>query len=156
MPSINGSVTQGAADAYAEGEIQTALSGQTRQAYRVKGIEYEFSFVQFPAAAAAQQDVDLCITRRTKTAMALITDVDVIKKWSFGGQYQTAVGANTGIENVGLWVPPLDVLIVEDPIYLSIDSTATGLTITGYVRIDYELVTISETDRLTLLVQSLV
>lgn len=156
MARITGTVTQGGADAFAEGEIQTALQGQTRNAYKISSVSYEFTFTTFPTAAVANQDLDLCLSRRSKAAMPLISDADVIKKWSFGAMYLSGVAAHVGIPNVGIWVPELETVVVEDPLYLQIDSTATGLAITGLVAIEYELVTISEVDRLTLLTQSLV
>lgn len=156
MARISGSVTMGGADAFAIDTIQTALEGQTELAYSVKQITYEFDTTAVFTAAVAAQDVELAITRRTKAAMPAVTDVDIIKKWHWGSSIATAVGQIVMPELAGVWRPENETLIVEDPLYICIDSTATTLTLTGLVIIDYDIVRISAIDRLTLLTQSLV
>jgi hypothetical protein len=157
MARIVGTATQGSADAFVEASIQTALQGQTKNAYKITAVTYEFAVPNvFNAGGGAANDVELCLTRRTKTAMPDIDDVDVIKKWKFGSVALTGVGQIVQPPLIGIWVPELETIIVEDPIYMQLDSTATTVTITANLAIEYELVQISEVDRLTLLTQSLV
>lgn len=168
MARIIGSVVQGAADAFAIAEVQTALQGQTRQAFLVREVSLEFDQVPAPlGGVAANQDVEVALCRRTKAAMPNITDVDVIKKWHFGCTFPTAVGQGVqpeGSSQLYRWTVPfpdaekLDdgaIIVVEDPLFLAIDSTATGNTLTGLIVIEFVVVTITELDRLTLLTQSL-
>ncbi|MND07381.1 hypothetical protein D3C83_293060 [compost metagenome] len=49
----------------------------------------------------------------------------------------------------------MDLRVVEDPLYLQIDSSATSASNVGAVRILYEEVTIREIDRLSLLAETL-
>jgi len=73
---VVGSVTQGSADAFAEAEIATALSGQTSRAFRVREI-----MVEFPAFTTTASSIELTLTRRSMSAIPLITDRNVIARW---------------------------------------------------------------------------
>ena len=148
---LTGSVTQGAADAFAVAEIPTALSGITNVAYRVR----EILFQQPILAAINNVVLEACVTRRTKAAFPLVTDRDVLamvqQRFSFttsGAWFQDRVLRFAYQESDEL-------LVVEDPLYLVIDSNATGAANQFNVRIGYERVSISALDRLSLLTQSL-
>lgn len=147
-----GSVTQGGNDAFAQAEIATALTGAGNIAFRVRELLFEVPAVM----AGANSNIELCLTRRSKTAMPVITDRDVIAKFKRQVIIAGAAFAATA-ENVMrlTFTEDDELLIVEDPVYLQIDSNAMVLTQTGYCRIGYERATISAVDRLTLLTQSL-
>lgn len=168
MAKLFFTAVQGAADAFVEATIQTALTGQTKSAYRVNEIGWEFDGAppRPLSNVAAQQDAELCITRRTKAAMPALNDVDVIMKKHWSMIAGTAVGyVMQPVDAVcGVWTPPNPdalkisdgaVIIVEDPLYVQLDSTLTGLTLTVVGYIDYDLVTVTEVERLTLIAQSL-
>lgn len=155
MPTIYGSVTEGAADAFAEASIQTALEGQTANAYSVTAITFEFDTTHVIAGNAAPMDVELALTRRTKAAMPNITDTDVVFKWHRGALGASNIGWFGQPDLLFEYRPPSELIIVEDPIYFQIDSTATALTLTCLVAIEFEIVAISSLDRLTLLTLSL-
>lgn len=152
MARLIGSVTQGSMDAFAIANIQTALTGQTRQAYQVKEIITELPRL----GAAAGSNIELCVSRRTKAAMPLISDPDVMYK--IGTGVELATSGAIPYERIVRYQPPEDLplLIVEDPLYFLIDTNATSLAQTAILVIEYDLVTISDVDRLTLLTQSLV
>ena len=152
MLFLRGTVTQGGADAFAQAEIVTALSGQTRRAYRVRELLFELPLFGTIASAA---NVELCCTRRSKAAMPNITDVDVLWKMKFGASVLTSGAFLWPSTQRFAFGEDDEIIIVEDPIYFQIDSNATTLTQTAYVRIGYEEVTLSEADRLAILVQSL-
>jgi hypothetical protein len=159
MARIYGNALQGGADAFVIASFATALEGQTELAYQVKQVGYEVILPatgQFPATGvAAAQDLEIALLRRTKAAMPNYDDSDIIKKWKWGALGATAAGWPTTFESAGVWVPPLEVLVVEDPLYIALDSTATTLTYEVIVYIEYDVVRISQIDRLTLLTQSL-
>jgi len=136
----------------------TALTGQTKTAYKILEVGFEIivpATGRFPAQIAAVQDLEICLSRRIKTAMPDSNDVDVIKKFRFAGQMQTAASFAPIFEPLQIWQPLGEVLIVEDPLYVMIDTTGTGDTWTATMWVDYELTNISEIERLTLLSQSL-
>lgn len=150
---LTGSVTQGSADAFAVSEIATALTGAGNIAFRVRELLFELPNAALIAAATDQIEVALC--RRTKAAMPNVTDRDVIAKISLGRQFTTS--GDSVVEGVRRLTFSEDdeLLIVEDPLYLVVDSAATALASTVYCRIGYERASISAVDRLTLLTQSL-
>lgn len=155
MARFLGSVTQGAADAFAQGTVVTGLEGQTTQAFRIQRIEVEFDYAAIFALTAGN-DIEVALSRRSKTAMPSIQDVDVIKKFhpAFALVTSGAAQQNNILEFVP--APGEDIILVEDPIFLDIDSTATGIVQTALLVVTYEIVTISQIDRLLLITQSLV
>lgn len=165
MPRLVGSVTQGGADAFAIAEVQTALSGQTRQAYLVKQITLQLDSGPFTSNAGIQAtQVALC--RRVKAAIPTIDDIDVLKMWDFASQIATAVGQIVQPEGQRLWtwhVPSPDarkisdgaIMVVEDPLYLMIDSASTTLLMTARIAIEYEIAQVTEVERLNLIAASL-
>jgi len=147
---FTGSVTQGGADAFAQAALQTGLEGQTRIGWKVLGLDFEIP--RIPGIMAAT-NIELALSRRTKAAMPNITDLDVIKKIKLGEEGTTSgLMATTNIIN---WVPDGEVIIVEPSLYFLVDSNATTLTQTVYFRLEYELVTLTEVERLSLLTRSL-
>lgn len=155
MAQIEGTVTQGGGDAFAQAEIQTGLEGQTANAFEVTAIRYEFDTTHILNTALAPQDVELSLTRRTKAAAPNIQDTDVIHKWHWGTQVGSAVGQFVQPDLIGEWRPPSQVLVVEDPLFLQIDSTATTLTLTALIVIEFDIVSIDALSRLQLLTVSL-
>lgn len=148
---LTGTVTQGSNDAFAQGEIATALSGVTNFAYRAREILVEYTGT--PANAAF--NIEIAITRRSKTAMPVVTDRDVLLKWMLQSLFTTSGAHNFPRVNRFTFTEDDELLIVEDPLYVSIDSNAAVAAATANVRIGYERVSISAVDRLTLLTQSL-
>jgi hypothetical protein len=160
MPRISVTVTQGGADAFVEAELATALTGIVDRAYRVNEISYE---VVTPASGnpfgvAATMDFELALSRRSKTAMPNINDADLIKKFHVAEIVSTLAGFQPIIDVAPVWQPRAgqDILIVEDPLFVQLDSTATTATLAVILTLDYEVVSISQLDRLTLLTLSLV
>lgn len=140
--------TQGSADAFAQGSCATGLTG--RLAYNLKGIAFEFTakrnFVN-------QSRLQLRLTRRSKAALPNISDTDVIWAWDEVAAYVTSGGA-FGVQ-CGYFTFPLDMPIVEEFLYLQIDSDLTAVSNGVIVRLDVEQDTISDVDRLNLIARSL-
>lgn len=148
---ITGTVTQGGADAFAQAEVATALSGVTGRAFQVRTIEIELASGSLANGAISE----VTLTRRTKTAIPLITDRDVIVKAKFLSLLTTSGAIRQDLVSRWSYSEDDELLIVEDPLYLQIDGTSTSGTYSAYVRIGYTSVSISQVDRLTLLTQSL-
>lgn len=148
---LSGSVTQGGADAFAIAELATALQGITRTAFRIR--ELLFEVPRQPMVASGNIEIALC--RRTKAAMPLVTDRDVVAKIKSGTEFTTSGAIYTSLIRRLTFTEDDELLIVEDPLFLAVDSNATTLTQTVYCRIGYERTNISDVDRLTLLTASL-
>lgn len=149
---LTGSVTQGSADAFAEAEVATALSGQSGLAFRVRELLFEVNPLTLTGAADV---LELALCRRSKTAMPNVTDRDVIAKIAWGLSITTSGAAlESGVFRL-TYSEDDDLIVVEDPLYFDFDSASTALTGTAYVRIGYTVEKISAVDRLTLLTQSL-
>jgi len=149
-------IVQGVADAFTQGSVATALSG--RQAYNLKGILFEFGCATTIAALADAlngtiSDIVLTVTRRSKTWSPFVNDPDVIFKKAMAFCITTS-GAYWWPAS-DYWKPEIEIPIVEDTLYAQLDSTASGLTVTCTLRLDLELDTISDLDRLNIITRSL-
>jgi len=145
------SLTQGGADAFVQGSVLTGLSG--RQAYNVRAFTLELPGSQL-LAVSADSELQVAITRRSKSAMPLISDSDVLFKWSFANALTTS--GEVFFPCVHVYVPDLEVPIVEETLYAQLDSTTLAMTLANViVRMDVELDTMSDIDRLNLIARSL-
>lgn len=146
------SLVQGGNDAFVQAQIATGLFGQTKTAYRVREIITEWSGT-LGAGNAAQYE--FALTRKSFAAMPVLTDKSLIVKTKRIGSFTTSGQAVIPqIERI-IYSDLDNLLIVEDPVYAQLDSNASGATNTLLVRIGYEIVTLSDVDRLTLIAQSL-
>lgn len=150
---IRGSVTQGSADAYKQEAVTTGLSGETKKAYRVLHALLEWTI----APDAADADMIQCqFTRKSQAAVVQVSDKSLI----YAKKLQVELATSGAFLFPFIWredFPHDDgdiFLIVEDPIYIAIDSTAVG-TLAMHYSLAYEEVAIAEDDRLNLLVSSL-
>lgn len=146
------STTQGGADAFAVSSTQTGLDSNSGLCFRVREIVIEIPRVSNAAASA----VEVALCRRTKAAMPLITDRDVILKRKVQSELSTnGVGFGELVTRYAYGEDD-DLLIVESELFFAVDSNATTLTQTVLARIGYTVEKISAVDRLSILTQSLV
>lgn len=144
MPRLVASIVQGSNDAFVEATIVTQLSSLSRTAWVINLISF-----QTPGLPNAGADIEMCLSRGTKTAMPQLTDRDVIYKLkrevkftTSGAQYQNVMEH---------FSPAQDIFIVEENIYLQMDSAGTSASNTGYVAVDVTPKQISEAQRLAIL-----
>lgn len=145
-----GTVTQGGNDAYAVASFATALLGQTNQAGLIREI-----ILEFPTGTAfvlgALTNYELAVSRYTKAAMPLTSDNDVIIKRKVSANMTTSGAIAADMVQRYTYSEDDELLVVEDPLYLCIDSNNTGAANTGICRIGYTLERISQDQRLALL-----
>lgn len=143
-------LTQGSNDAFVQGSVLTGLTG--RQAYNLKQITMEFTNIE-GASLVNVSSVELAITRRSKTAIPNMSDSDVIAKYKFGFRLTTS-GA---VLQPSIIVLPMQVEtpIVEETVYAQLDSTLMGITLVAVARLEVEIDTMSDIDRLNLITRSL-
>lgn len=146
------SMTQGSADAFVQGSVLTGLSG--RSAYNIRAFYMEITSPQtYAGNLSADSSLEVVITRRSKTAVTTLADVDVLHKWSFINALTTS--GEIFFEATKVYVPELEVPIVEETLYAHVDSSAIGAALTVVVRMDVALDTMSDIDRLNLIARSL-
>jgi hypothetical protein len=150
---LTGTATQGSADAFVEAEIATALAGQNARAMRVREILFELP--RLVPLNATIVEVSVAISRRAQTALPNVTDRNVIAKVSRQIVTLTSGVAMQELVHRVTFAEDDEVLLVEDPIYLDVDSTGTSASNVVRFRLGYELVNINANDRLQLALQSL-
>lgn len=147
-------LTQGGADAFVQGSVATNLanSGYAWNLVRARFMLRNPGTIM--AATGADFEISTSVTRRSKAAIPNLADVDVITAYQRMKIMDTAVGfviADLSFKEE--YEPPI--VLPEETIYAQLDSTGSGLTLVGDWKLEYELVKISEVDRLTILARSL-
>lgn len=142
---LTASVSQGSADAFAEAEFQTGLSNVTRTAYRIRRIEWIF-----PALVGADCYIDMALRRNSSAALSLN-----LGNAGIAGARRSMELVTSGMAFQDLFtsVPysrDEELLIVEESLFLQLDSNGTSATNTGYIRIGYETRSITENERLSI------
>lgn len=150
---LYGTVTQGSADAFATSSISTGLAGLTRQAMRIREL-----LVQWPVLSIASLNgsvVELALTRTVPTAIPTLASLGLIWFGSRISRFTTSGQAWGPLTERYTWAEDDENLVVEDAINLSIDSATTSGSNVALARIGFEIVNISELERLNLRLDSL-
>lgn len=143
-----------AADAFAQIEIPTGLfSVEQGAGLLIRKISLQ-QVVNLSQAASANQQ--LALSRRSKTAMPDVTDPDCIFRWDKRLLYATAAAFASQQNNETFDFPSgddalIDQLVVEDPLFAQLDSNGIGSVITINLRIQAEIVKVTEMQRLALI-----
>jgi len=146
---LSGSVTQGSADAFATAEIATGLAN-ANLGYRVRGIQ-----LSFPSPVEVDSDVVIQLARRTPTAALSFSDRTLL--WSYSRFLRLTTSGLLVYDNPIIWNIPKDMelIIVEDPIHILVDSSSTAAANAASARIYYEEVKLTALEKVTALAESL-
>lgn len=148
-------LTQGSADAFVQASLATALTGQTKICYRLASLELELGQVR---SAASGADYQVMLTRKSYAAFPTspMLEKSMIYYTRLSTTQLTAVGFGYNDRVlVKTWGDDDAPIIVEDPIYMSLDSASTSVSNVVYVRLGYWQDSINELDKLTLVANSL-
>jgi hypothetical protein len=147
---LTGTVTQGSADAFAEAEMSTGLSNVTRQAYRIRRIEF-----YVPAGLiGADCEVGIQLMRKSTAALNPNSVACIAGWWRKVELTTSGMFAWDVFPNAQTYSRDEDLVIVEETLYLDVDSTGTSLSLTVGCRIGYETRTITENERLGIQAQT--
>lgn len=140
------SAVEGSADAFAETTIVTGLSLIGNLCYQLRGIWWNHTTLKAVDATALY----LSLTRRTKTAIANMTDPDCI--WILRTNVELATSGAFATPFAGYYsFADNPTYIVEDNLYLQIDSDATTVVNSANIRLEYDIVRITDSERNSLL-----
>lgn len=147
----NITLTQGGADAFVQATEATGISPSSGVVWMLRRAE-----IEFPQSAALQNisadcAVHVALTRDTKAAMSDLNDSDTLMVDGFFASLTTS--GQVVIPQVLYHDFPDGILVVEPNLYAHLDSAATGLTLTAYLRLFYDEVKMSEVDILRQLTQ---
>lgn len=145
---ILASVTQGSNDAFAETTIPTGLSLIGNLAYQLRCVHWQTSAM----LAVDATNIIVGLTRRTKSASSSWTDPDCI--WLYRRDVELATSGAFTAESVGTYVFPGPTYVVEDNLFLNIDSAGTSATNTALIRIEYDIVRVTDAERSALLART--
>lgn len=143
-----------AADAFAQIEIPTGLFA-VEQGHGLLIRRITIQDVT-DAVVGATISKDLALSRRSKTAVPDITDPDCIFRWRMLQPWGTSVGFFRNMQVHNYDFPSgdeslIDQLIVEDPLFMQVDSAGISAVITLNLRLQCEIVKVSELQRLALI-----
>lgn len=141
-----GSVTQGSNDAYAIAEIATGLSNLARTAWRVRCVEW-----YVPALPGVDCNIQASLRRSSAAALGLLSQAVISGVWRAAEFTTSGMSYQANFPNVQLYSRDMDLLIVEETLYLDVDSATTSASNTVGIRVGVESRTITENERLTIL-----
>ena len=147
---LRGSVTQGAANAYVQTSMLTGLSAGGNDALLVKEIVLEV--VGVAPGAAAITEMEFALTRATKAAMVVISDDDLIWKNRFSNYYAASFMPELGLVR---FVPQVDLVLIEDTVYFSFDSSNLAALTTAYLNVLAMPATVTESEKVGILLSRL-
>ena len=137
-------LVQGAADAFVEGAIVTGLIPADGLAIKLTRAE-----IFLPLTAQTNWTREWAFARDTKLAVPTIADPDTL--YSDGDEMNFTTSGNTVVNRRKEIIFPDGVYVVEPNIYVTLDSSTTGLANQVSFRIFYESVKLSEVEILRLL-----
>jgi hypothetical protein len=140
-------MTQGSADAFAQGSVSTGIVPEEGIGLEVIGLEFVMPISL--NTISADSEILWSLARDTKTAVVSFNDDDCITY--DGRSFALTTSGTYEIHNSYRYAPVHGTFLVEPTIYGQVDSTSTGLTITAYWRIYYQEVKMSEVDILRVL-----
>jgi hypothetical protein len=145
---ISGSVTQGSADAFATASITTGIASVNL------GLRIREIVVSWPSLVEVDANVQFEIMRRLPTAIVGVSDRrSVITQTRQIALTTSGLVVNDLITRIA-YPKDLDLMIVEDPIYFSVDSNGTSLSNVIVCRIYYEEVRMTDVQKLSALQES--
>lgn len=147
----NLTLTQGGADAFVQATEYTGIDPSTGMGWMLERMEIEFPQAAGLQGISADCAVHLALTRESKTAMSDINDSDTLAVMGFFNALTTS--GQLLIPQTMIYTFPPGVVVVEPYIFAHLDSAATGLTLTAYVRLFYSDVKLSEVEMLRMLTQ---
>ena len=146
------SVLQGSADAFATSQLATGISTAARYGWMIQSIDFAWSAGIVATPQTADADAIIQITQgSTKAALVSPVDVDLVAEWR---QCFPGIAAAVNAYQLPIqfrWQAPENLVIVDPVLNLLVDSTLTGVANTGYAKIWYYPVPISELDILRMI-----
>ena len=150
---VTAAVTQGSADAFATTRIETGISTAARYAWMIDRVEFFYDLATMAAAIAGANSGEVQIVQgAVPTALVSPTSADFVCCSRFVNRSDgTEANFQTILPLRDEWVAPENFVVVDAAIHLSIDSTATGQSLTHVIRLWYWPVELSEMDILRML-----
>jgi len=145
----NITVTEGGADAFVQVTDPTAISASAKVAWLIKRIQVMFDLDVTLEAVSADFAIAWAVARASDTSVPSLDDKDTIHADGISGSLTTS--GQILIPKLYEWDAPGEGLLMVDPqLFYTLDSTATGLTLSADFRVWYEEVTLSELEILRL------
>lgn len=146
----NVTATQGGADAFVQVSDPTSISPSAKIAWLIKRIQVMFDLDVTLEAVSADFAIAWAIARATDTTVPSLDDNDTLHADGISGSLTTS--GQIVFPKLYDWDAPGDGLLMVSPtLYYTLDSTATGLTLSADFRIWYEEVTLTELEILRLI-----
>lgn len=149
LKTLVGSVTQGSADAFAQGTIVTGLQAIGDIGFKLRRVSF-----RVPRLIGADSDFEVALTQKSFAAIPAFTERSLVA--AIGGYMELTTSGMAFVHVAGpihtfYFDDDMDMVIATDPLYFQVDSTGTSAANTVYVRVDYQEVRLTETQRLAIM-----
>lgn len=146
---LRGKVTQTGADTFTQLAVDTNLTADGKSAWLITKLTafWENGYT----AAAADQKLSAIVSTK-KTTVTTPDEATELARVAWGVANTAGVAVAYPVEMQRVVVPPIDRITAQPLIYLSVDSTTTGIANVIYFTVEYEIVKLSDIEVLRLLV----
>lgn len=146
-------LTQGSNDAFVQTQIATALLNVSGVAYRLRElvIEYGAAGGASGVGTIGNAGYDVSLTTKSMSAQPNLTEKSQLWKAKHINAFTTSGMAIFEQVYRYQWSTEDNLLIVEDPVYMQLDSNGSSASNVVYARIGYEAVSISDIDKLLIM-----
>jgi hypothetical protein len=149
LKTLVATATQGSADAFVQQSIVTGLQAIGDIGYKIRRV-----FFSLPAPVEVDSAVYVSVTQKSMSATPAISERSLIAAIHRAVRLTTSgifVYDTAGARDLFRWDDDEDMVIATDPLYLQLDSDATSASNVAVVRIDYQEVRLTETQRLSIM-----
>lgn len=144
-----GTASQGSNDAFVEAEIATGLSNVARTAYRVRVIEWYHS-----SLPGVDCQLEMILRRNSAAAISWTSQAVIAGLRKYVDFTTSGAVRDEAFPNARHYSKDTELLIVEETLYLDVDSNATSQQNQVIVRVGVETRSITDNERLAILAAS--
>lgn len=144
---LRGSAVQGAANAFVQSNLLTGLVTSGTDALVVK--QFTFEVPAIVVAAAGNTEIELVVSRASKAAMPNIFDDDILfkHKWTVN----VGAGGTYHQQPVVQFVPPYEIVTIEDTLFFDVKTLNCNAAITAYVSLVCQPASVTDSEKVGLL-----
>lgn len=144
-------VTQGGADAFIQATEYTGIDPSVGNCWELVKCEFLFAPSVLLESVSADFNIQWSLSRESLAASAGLDNADVLYADGFVGSLTTS--GQIALRRLYEWTPPAGMVIVAPTVFAQLDSTATGLTLAGTLRVYFRYTKLSELSILQMLSQ---
>lgn len=146
MTQLISTLLQGGNDAFVQTSLNTGLSASGTSGWKITQIQIEYIT---PLNIPVNSQIELALSRASQVAMPLLSEDDVLYKDILN--FRIAASGGFIFDKIQEYRPTEEIVLIEETVFLQLDSVATANANTAIVRVTVEEVKVSTAERIAIL-----